>query len=310
MKTATRATGAENPACQALQSTIDQALKLLEAQHPMSDEAIHDVRKSLKDARAALRLLQDGMKKITFRTANSELRDAGRLLSPLRDARSLIDALDSLHDRYSDEFQGVELAPLQKILRMNLTGARRHLHLHLPRTSRDVKDATRLLKDCLALSEQEKFESIDSTLIEPGIRRLYRKGQRAYSEAEKKQTTLALHEWRKQVKYLLNAATAVRASNNVNTEKILKRTDRLADCLGQDHELAMLAQETARGVYARVDAEVIKALHGLIDRRQARLQRRALKLGKKIYGERPRVIAKRVMESVPPAATSSIGEKR
>jgi CHAD domain-containing protein len=297
MKSANRSIQSEtagHPAEKLLRTSVGEALELLQAPQPISDEAIHDARKALKKARADLRLLQDGMSKPTYQAENAGLRDAGRFLSPLRDARSLIEAFDSLHARYIDELQGVELAPLQKILRGNLAKARRHLH---PQgKSADLGNCIRLLEGSLDLANQGDFSSINSSTIGPGLRRIYRKGRKAYAEAKTVPTTEALHEWRKQVKYLLNAMDGLHSSKKDRERgkvvKILKRTDRLADYLGDDHELAMLAQETARGAYAAIDGDVIKKLDALIEPRRMKLQKRAFRLGKKLYDEKPRRFTK------------------
>ena len=285
---------AGHPAEKLLHTSVGEALERLQAPQPISDEAIHDARKALKKARADLRLLQDGMSKPTYQAENAGLRDAGRFLSPLRDARSLIEAFDSLHARYIDELQGVELAPLQKILRGNLAKARRHLH---PQgKSADLGNCIRLLEDSLDLANQGDFSSINSSTIGPGLRRVYRKGRKAYAEAKTVPTTEALHEWRKQAKYLLNAMDGLHSSKKDRERgkvvKILKRADRLADYLGDDHELAMLAQETARGAYAAIDGDVIKKLDALIEPRRMKLQKRAFILGKKLYDEKPKRFTK------------------
>jgi CHAD domain-containing protein len=285
---------AGHPAEKLLRTSVGEALERLQAPQPISDEAIHDARKALKKARADLRLLQDGMSKPTYQAENAGLRDAGRFLSPLRDARSLIKAFDSLHARYIDELQGVELAPLQKILHGNLAKARRHLH---PQgKSADLGNCIRLLEDSLDLAKQGDFSSINSSTIGPGLRRIYRKGRKAYAEAKTVPTTEALHEWRKQVKYLLNAMDGLHSVKQDRKRgkvvKILKRADRLADYLGDDHEFAMLAQETARGAYAAIDGDVIKKMDALIEPRRVKLQKRAFRLGKKLYDEKPRRFTK------------------
>jgi CHAD domain-containing protein len=285
---------AGHPAEKLLRTSVGEALERLQAPQPISDEAIHDARKALKKARADLRLLQDGMSKPTYQAENAGLRDAGRFLSPLRDARSLIKAFDSLHARYIDELQGVELAPLQKILHGNLAKARRHLH---PQgKSADLGNCIRLLEDSLDLAKQGDFSSINSSTIGPGLRRIYRKGRKAYAEAKTVPTTEALHEWRKQVKYLLNAMDGLHSAKKDlkrgKVVKILKRADRLADYLGDDHEFAMLAQDTARGAYTAIDGDVIKKLDALIEPRRVKLQKRAFRLGKKLYDEKPRRFTK------------------
>ena len=156
MKSAIRSipTGAApHPADKLLRMSVGEVLERLQAPQPISDEAIHDARKALKKARADLRLLQDGINKTTYQAENADLRDAGRFLSPLRDARSLIEAFDSLHDRYIDELQGVELVPLQKILRGNLVKARRHLHPQGKSTA--LENCMRLLEGSLDLLQED-----------------------------------------------------------------------------------------------------------------------------------------------------------
>ena len=161
MKQAIRPDGPDNPIYGRLRETVDQALEQLEPGQPVPDENIHTARKSLKKARAVLRLLRDGMSDDVYQAENSGLRDAGRVLSPIRDARSLIDAFDSLHDRYTKELEKVELEPLRKILQSNLTKARRRLNLDLPAKSAELKNCIRGLEDCLVLTKREDFAAID-----------------------------------------------------------------------------------------------------------------------------------------------------
>ncbi|KIO49989.1 CHAD domain-containing protein [Nitrosospira sp. NpAV] len=301
----TRSMTAVNPAYGMLHAAIDEALEHMKAPQPISDESIHDARKALKKARAALRLLQNGMSKRTYQTENSGLRDAGRFLSPFRDAKSLIDAFDSLHERYGDKLKSVKIAPLQKILHANLTRARRHF-LHTPT---ELKNCIRLLKDCTALAKKEKFSSIDSAAIETGLRHIYQKGRKAHAEADTVRTPEALHEWRKQVKYLLNAMEGLHPSERGGIVKILKRMDQLADHLGNDHDLVMLSQEIARGAYVPVNSEVIKTLHALIDQRRTKLQKKAFGLGKKLYDRKPKRFTKRILKQIPPTAAATLVRK-
>lgn len=297
----TRGNTPMNPACKLLQLAIGEAIKQINAPSPISDEAIHDARKALKKARAALRLLQDGMNKTTYRLENSRLRDAGRFLSPFRDAKSLIDAFDSLHERYKDELQGFELGPLVKILHANLTKARRHFS----RTPTELEKCIRLLRGSLAMSKKEDVASINSEAIDTGLRDIFLKGCKASAEADTARTPEALHEWRKQVKYLLNAVEGLHPSTKEDVAHILKWSEDLADSLGDDHDLTMLSQETARGAYAPVDADMIKTLHALIERRRAKLQKRAFSIGKKLYDKKPKQFARSVLACISPAPASS-----
>jgi CHAD domain-containing protein len=312
MKQATRSDSPANPMYRLLREIIDEALEQLEPVQPVPDENVHTARKSLKKARAVLRLLRDGMSNEAYQAENSGLRDAGRVLSPIRDTRSLIDAFDSLHDRYATELEGVELAPLRKILHSNLTKARRRLHLDLPAKSVELKSCIRLLEDCTVLPKRENFSAIDPAVAGPGLQRIYRKGRTAFAEAKTAKTTEALHECRKQVKYLFNAIDGLvnsHSNGNNGNSKILKWADRLGDRLGDDHELAVLSLEISRATYTPVDSGAIKILHELIERRRVKLERSALRLGKKLYKQKPGKFRKDLMKqvSLPSGGSSSSG---
>jgi CHAD domain-containing protein len=54
----------------------------------VSDTDIHEARKAVKRARAALRLMRDALPQAAYRRENAALRDASRPLSSVRDARS------------------------------------------------------------------------------------------------------------------------------------------------------------------------------------------------------------------------------
>src|SRR4029434_9837585 len=75
---------------------IDQALKALQGNQPLSDAAVHGVRKQLKKGRADLRLLRKALGSQMYAYENAALRDMARPLTAVRDARALMDTLDSV----------------------------------------------------------------------------------------------------------------------------------------------------------------------------------------------------------------------
>ena len=77
-----------------LRRETKRAVRAMGSGHPPRGEAIHDARKRLKKARAALRLARAALTKDEYRWENSALRDAARPLSDVRDAQALIDRLE------------------------------------------------------------------------------------------------------------------------------------------------------------------------------------------------------------------------
>src|SRR6266702_6584666 len=73
----------------------------------LTDEKIHDARRRIKKARAALRLLRDALGKGAYTRENTALRDVARPLSQVRDSKVLLDALEKLNDRFDQKCRGL-----------------------------------------------------------------------------------------------------------------------------------------------------------------------------------------------------------
>jgi CHAD domain-containing protein len=301
MKGNTEAASADPPA-NLLQAAVGEALKQLTKSQFIRDEAVHSARKSLKKARAALRLLRDGMSEAAYHTENAKLRDVGHVLTPLRDAKSLVETLNSLQKRYANKLPDSDLAPLHEILNAGLTRARRHFHPGAGRGSVELNNCVKLLKNSLAMAKRRESRSIEPEYIGSGLLRIYRKGRKASAEAKAEPNVERLHEWRKQVKYLLNAIDGLGSTRNNGNglKKKLKRAGQLAGLLGNDHELAMLAREVDRGdrTWASVEPAMIRTLHRFINRCRAKLQKRAFKSGTKLYDQKPSQFVRRTCHRV------------
>lgn len=212
---------------------------------PLGEEALHEARKALKKARAALRLLRPNMRDAAYRRQNRLLRDAGRALGPLRNVHSVRAALEDLG-----------AAPLARRLRPEEEKARRALRLEA----------------CVSRLERAARARLPAAAPGEGLRRIYRKGRKASARAGKERSPEALHEWRKQVKYLLNALDILGVKGEA-----LRRAGKLAERLGDDHDLALLSERDF------LDGKMRKR----IARRRSKLQEKAFALGKKLYSKKP-----------------------
>ncbi len=108
-------------------------------------------------------------------------------------------------------------------------------------------------------------------------------------------TAEALHEWRKRVKYHRHHCDLLRDLWPRPMKARIAELQRLSDILGDDHDLAMLAQGVMTigvggGGRGRSDA----ALLALIERRRAELQKTALPLGRRLFAENTGAFRKRL----------------
>jgi CHAD domain-containing protein len=109
-----------------------------------------------------------------------------------------------------------------------------------------------------------------------GVRRIFRGGRKAFANARSKDDQ-ALHEWRKQARYLLNQLDILTAVFNVEFKKYRRCAKKLAEILGNDHDLAVLVSKLRRKPHDEPsDTKRLK-------RKRSQLQARAFRLGKKLY---------------------------
>jgi CHAD domain-containing protein len=99
---------------------------------------------------------------------------------------------------------------------------------------------------------------------------------------ERNATTEDLHEWRKEVKAYWHALELFQAANPSKPSADVRDAHRLSDLLGEDHDLALLESRIVK----RAGAKRAKA-HGVLLKsivaKRARLQKRARKLGVRLY---------------------------
>jgi CHAD domain-containing protein len=232
---------------------------------------VHAARQQMKAARAGLRLLRCAIGKRAYRIANVAVRDAARPLSPVRDAKVLLDTLASVWRTH---------APLRRAclpLRTELIALQRQAERELTRQA---------LSNCRAVLAQVRARLRDRPLRMPdirsarlGMRRVYRSGRKAMDHAGGGADD-KLHEWRKQAKYLSNQVQIAHSLFNAKLKKIRRRARKLALLLGEDHDLAQLSDKL--GVLAADDA-CRQALAQRIALLRRKRQRRARKLGKRLY---------------------------
>jgi len=264
-----------------LVAAIDEVLHALNGRQPFTDESVHSARKAIKKARAALRLLRKSVGEGAYSKENAALRDAGRFFSPLRDAKSLVDAFNAFRDRHPAELR-----------QLRYDGLAAHLHATHVDTRRDLSRATarrdacvRSLRACRNRLSKLKPSSRHAA-IASGVQRIHRAGRKTLAGMKHEETPEASHEWRKQVKYLANALKILDVSERAHLAKTEERAAKLADRLGDDHDLAELARYVAGDARVALDADAKETLAKLIQRQRAKLHKRAFALGAKIYKEK------------------------
>ena len=100
-----------------------------------------------------------------------------------------------------------------------------------------------------------------------------------------------MHEWRKRVKDLWYESRLLADVCGPSIAGQAKDAHALADLLGDEHDLAILDQRLARGVPAPVDVDGVREL---IAHRRDELRAEALRIGARVYAEKPKAFRRRM----------------
>lgn len=264
---------------------LAEALGALE-QRPLSDKAVHSARKSLKKARAMLRLLRSSIGEDAYHRENATLRDIARPLSEIRDARILLQALVQLTRQYRAHGHAVGVAELQRLLYRK----RANLWTRLRREAGPFAPQREALREARCRARHWRVGRGGWSVLGPSLARVYRQTRRALARARAEPTAENLHEWRKQTKYLWHQLQVLEPLGATVAQRATM-AHHLADALGDDHDLWVLRATVTARVPARAGRQ---GLLGLIDRRSAQRRAQAFSLGRQLLAEPPKIFEARL----------------
>jgi CHAD domain-containing protein len=247
------------------------------------DDAIHEVRKSLKRARAVLRLIRDELGDEAYHRENLAFRDAARPLTEVRDATVLVETLDALVAN-EPAFAKVREA----LLRSRQTVGKRALA--------DGRAAAVVAKALgVALARLPAWTIREGwPALGTGLERVYRAGWRALAAASREPSVARLHEWRKQTKYLWHALQLIEPAWSASEKGLGELAHQQTVLLGEDHDLAVLRRLVRAAPRTYGGPSVVRNLVTVIDRRREGLQELAFTLGRQLYVDSPKVFTKRI----------------
>lgn len=267
---------------------LDRALAALAAPADLGlADTVHDVRKRCKRVRAVLRLARPGLGK-RYAPANRDVRDAARALSSLRDAHALLATFDDLvAATHGDRLPGDALGAVREGL---ARGARRA-------EAADPEDALEEAGRLLSRARDgvgRWSPPDDPAILVEGLVANHARARRAFRAARAAPDDAALHEWRKRAKYGWHQARLLEPLAPSVLRPMAARLSDLSDGLGDDHDLAVLrASIAAAPAEFGGDAAAAEAL-ALVDATRADLQDRCVRLGARLYAERPAALGRRV----------------
>lgn len=265
---------------------VDSAIEQLTKQNNKDrDESIHEARKSVKKVRGLLRLIAPLIGKGKFRKENEHLRDTGRKLSELRDARAIIEIFEAM----------VKEAEPQKLLADDLVQSLRgRLEEHKSATEQNINVEEMVGSAVAALGttrEHVKGYQLDGAGfegLERGLKNVYRRGRKAMKQAGKAQDAVSFHDWRKRVK---DHWYHVRLLSGLNTAFLQTREDdlkKLETWLGDDHNLVVLRDTINNNRTRFGHPKQVRQFLAIAKQHGQELRDKALDLGQHLYDLKPK----------------------
>jgi CHAD domain-containing protein len=265
---------------------LDRAIELLDGagESVPAEQAVHDTRKALKRLRAVLRLASRDVGELE--RVDGVLRDTGLQLAGAREAEVMLATLDSLIARHPRKLARL---PVVVTLRAQLLDERERATGELLGESPlrgEVLTRLRVVRAEVAAWQLSQDGGIDA--LEAGLRHTYRQGRRRLRRVAsgRRGGLRERHEWRKRTKRLRYGAQVL------GLERLARHADELAELLGEERDLALLARRIERDRPGGKSDR--RMLLKRIERRRRKLRKRALARGRRLYRRTPAKFGKRM----------------
>jgi CHAD domain-containing protein len=282
---------------------IENALAIAMGKKETDDTPVHQTRKHLKKARAALRLVRKEIGHGIFERQDCCLRDAGHLISDIRDAEVRLQTVRQLQGITQRSGRGV-YRELEKMLMLELEN-------FLMAFAEWQAQAIPILEDAKAATDCWEVDHFSCKQMRRAIQATYKSGCSALAEARKTPTAANFHQFRIEAKTLWYQLRILRPINPVVLNSLADDLNALGDSLGRAHDLHFLEErlrnETGKSPWQREGHTLV----AMIEVSAVDLQRGAAELGERFFSERPRDFGARVaawLEDWTNGKSSSIAE--
>ena len=232
-----------------------------------------------------LRLIRPAVDPAFSNHENARLRTAAQLLSFARDTEVALGTLKTLpvsNQIDQDSVRSVRSGFEIKVERPNdLDETMAELRRRLAQTRRNF--------------HRLKLRGTEREILERGLRAVYRQGRNRMRDAIELGEDGAFHRWRIRAKNLYYELEFLESVWPKRLHRLVSRLSKLQDEIGLDHDAAVLRAWLKKTPENFGGSETVQRVVGCLDSQTQRLRKRVVPLGQKIWGEKPRRFARRVV---------------
>ncbi len=261
---------------------IEGAIAVATGERRTSDTPVHQMRKHLKKARAALRLVRKEIGAGLFRDQDHCLRDVGRLTSEIRDAEVRLQTVRELQGITQRRGRGRGAYPkLEGMLMLELEN-------FMAAFAEWQTQAVPVLERTHVNVESWPLDNFGCRQLRRAVQRTYKNARKALASAEAAPNAENFHRFRTGAKRLWYELRILRPINPVVLRNLSDDLRGLGNLLGRAHDLSFLGDRLrSEDQKTEWEREGHKLL-AVIEVSQGDLQRGAAELAEHFFAERPR----------------------
>jgi len=269
---------------------IEAAIAIATGERKAHDTPVHEVRKHLKKARAALRLIRKEIGRGLFKEQDRCLRDVGRLTSEIRDAEVRLQTVRQLQG-ITQRRGRARYAKLESVLALELEN-------FMAAFAEWQTQAVPMLERAHANIDSWPLDQFSCKQLRRAVQRSYKDARRALKSVEATPTAENFHRFRTKAKRLWYELRILRPVNPVVLKNLSDDLRALGNLLGRAHDLSFLGDrlrsEDRQSAWEREGHKLL----AVIEVSQGDLQRGAAELAEHFFAERPRDFGARVATSL------------
>jgi CHAD domain-containing protein len=266
---------------------IESAIAVATGEKKTGDSPVHEMRKHVKKARAALRLVRKEIGAGLFREEDCYLRDVGRLTSEIRDAEVRLQTVRELQGISQRRRRGGAYPKLEGMLMMELEN-------FMAAFAEWQTQAVPILESASANVDCWPLDHFDCKQLRRAVQRTYKSARKALACAEATPTAENFHRFRTRAKRLWYELRILRPVNPVVLKNLSDDLRSLGNLLGRAHDLSFLGDRLRRNDQKSEWEREGHKLLAVIEVSQGDLQRGAAELAEHFFAERPRDFGDRI----------------
>jgi CHAD domain-containing protein len=264
---------------------IEAAICASSAKQNGKGSPVHETRKHLKKARAALRLASGAVGRDVWKREDRCLAKVGQLISEVRDAEVRLQTVRQLREFARGKKRSFR--ETEELLAFELDS-------FLAAFSEWPEEAKQRLTQSLDRIRTWPLGDLRCKQLRKCVQKTYQRGRTALQAAIDKTSTKRLHTFRKRAKGLCYQLRILQPLAPDIFEELNDELKTIGQYLGQVHDLSFVAERLSSIGSDRKHGDRI--LHALVDAREKELERTAIALGERFYAERPRQFARRISQ--------------